>query len=85
MSAYPGDQQPAKQTTKIKQFLTAGIDTFVCLQQKDELARFAPYQAEVLQINATLAQPKSIEFLSLQIPGSYPKLLVNYILKANCL
>ena len=48
MSAYPGDKDSRVATQKIKAVLDAGIRTFVCLQQPDELARFSEYKSIAL-------------------------------------
>lgn len=41
--SYPGDRKEPEHSAKIRVLLESGVDTFVCLQEEQELQRFTPY------------------------------------------
>jgi protein-tyrosine phosphatase len=67
MSAYPGSLDAAEATQKLKSFLAAGITTYVCLQQKDELVRFKPYREELTTLNEQNENKLPLQFVDFEI------------------
>lgn len=61
--SYPGGRYEPEHTEKIGALIEAGVDTFVCLQQTKELARFTPYP----QIARRLAEQQAPSRLPLQM------------------
>jgi protein-tyrosine phosphatase len=75
MSAYPGDPSEEKARLKVKLLLGAGIRTFVCLQETNELKRFKPYRHLVTEEFQKLSpdeqnQYGNIEFVHFPIPDN---------------
>jgi protein-tyrosine phosphatase len=52
----------------VKAVLEAGVDTFVCLQERRELSRFTPYMPTARKL---AVQPEVLRFLHCPIPDTY--------------
>jgi len=67
--SFPGDRSEPGHTEKVRSLLAAGVDTFLCLQERDELQRFTPYietawslsRASETEVLSRIAAPASGE------------------------
>lgn len=71
--SYPGDRSEPDHSRKILALLEAGVNTFVCLQQRRELQRFTPYVGRAKELYAALdgAGDRDLEVLSCEIPDVF--------------
>jgi len=71
--SYPGDRSEPGHSEKILACLEAGVDTFLCLQQRRELERFTPYVARAAELRAALpgAEGRELEFLHCEVPDGH--------------
>jgi protein-tyrosine phosphatase len=54
MSQYPGDKNEKIALEKLENYLNAGINTFINLQEKKELKRFVPYTNLLFKLNPNI-------------------------------
>jgi predicted protein tyrosine phosphatase len=59
---------PSSAKLKISFFSVTGVDTFVCLQQKNEFQRFRSYEEEAKTISQQGGPKSSLTFLNFEIP-----------------
>lgn len=69
--SYPGSMTEPEHTAKIKAVLEAGVDTFVCLQEREELSRFTPYISIAKELGVAMRSGNEIEFLHCPIPDGH--------------
>mmetsp|Transcript_59676 Transcript_59676/g.109265 ORF Transcript_59676/g.109265 Transcript_59676/m.109265 type:complete len:282 (+) Transcript_59676:72-917(+) len=65
--SFPGDRKEPGHTQKMKDVLSAGVNTFVNLQETDELGRFTPY---IPTARSLVLDPASLEFWHCPIPDN---------------
>src|SRR4051812_31163454 len=70
MSAYPGDITKTKARLKAVQLIEAGITTFVCLQEKEELVRFSAYDVDLRSAFTNTGRTGELEFINFEIPDN---------------
>lgn len=68
--SYPGDRSEPDHSQKIAACLEAGVNTFICLQERRELERFTPYAARARELHDASDESRDVdlEFLQCEIP-----------------
>lgn len=73
--SYPGDRSEPEHTAKVRCLISAGVDTFICLQEIEELrSRFTPYVGVARALAAhegAAANGKELEFWHCPIPDNH--------------
>ena len=66
--SFPGDRSEPEHTAKVQKLIAAGVDTFLCLQERAELKRFTPYMQIARLAHEASHRKSEVEFFHCPIP-----------------